>query len=71
MAVTSTTILADMAIVYDQAGKSVTRRYADVKVAAADADIYDVAAGLAGINTLQDLTMVAVQRRNTNELENV
>lgn len=70
MAVTSTPTLTDMAIVYDQAGKFVTRRFADVKVAAADADIYDVAAGLAGINTLQDLTMFALQRRNTNELEN-
>ena len=70
MAVTSTPTLTDMAIVYDQAGKFVTRRFSDVKVAAADADIYDVAAGLAGINTLQDLTMFALQRRNTNELEN-
>jgi len=71
MAVTSTTILADMAVVYDQAGDSVTRRYSDVKITAADADIYDVAAGLTGISSLQDLTLVAVQRRNTNELENV
>lgn len=70
MAVTSTTVAADMAIVYDQAGKSVTRRYSDLKVAAADADIYDVAAGAAGINSLQDLTMTMLERINTNELEN-
>jgi len=70
MAVTSTTISADLAIIFDQSGSSVTRRYPDVKVAAADADIYDVATGLAGISTLQDLTVTAVQRRNTNELEN-
>jgi hypothetical protein len=70
MAVTSTTISADLAIVFDQSGTSITRRYADVKIAATDADIYDVAAGLAGISSLQDLTVSAVQRRNTNELEN-
>jgi len=70
MAVTSTTILADLAICLDQSGKSVTRRYSDVKIDALDADIYDVAAGLAGISTLQDLTLTSVQRRITNELEN-
>jgi len=70
MAITSTPVLTDMAIVYEQAGKFVTRRFADVKVAAADADIYDVVAGLAGINTLQDLTMAMLERINTNELEN-
>lgn len=70
MAVTSTAIASDMAIVYDQAGKSVTRRFSDVKVAATDADVYDVAAGAAGINTLQDLTMTMLERIVTNELEN-
>ena len=70
MAVTSTPVTSDMAIIYDQAGKSITRRYSDLKVAAADADIYDVAAGAAGINTLQDLTMIMLERINTNELGN-
>ena len=70
MAVTSTPISSNMSIVYDQAGKSITRSYADVKVAAADADIYDVAAGAAGINTLQDLTMSMLERTISNELDN-
>jgi len=70
MAVTSTTVLSDLAVVFDNAGKSVTRRYADVKIAATDADVYDVANGTHGIASLQDLTLISVQRRNTNELEN-
>ena len=66
MAVISTAILSDLALVYDEAGKSVTRRFADVKVAAIDSDVYSIAQSLNGV---QDQTLVAVQRRTTNELE--
>lgn len=70
MAVTSTPIASDLAITFDLAGKGVTRRFADVKLSATDADIYDVAAGAAGIVSVQDLTVMMVERRTTNELEN-
>ncbi|HWP97881.1 MAG TPA: hypothetical protein VN426_13630 [Syntrophomonadaceae bacterium] len=67
MAVTSTPTSSDFALVYDNAGKSVTRRYSEVKVAAADADVYSVASSLDG---LQDQTLTAVQRRLDSELVN-
>ena len=67
MAVTSTPTSSDFALVYDNAGKSVTRRYSDVKVAAANDDIYSVASSLDG---LQDQTLIAVQRRIDSELTN-
>lgn len=70
MAVTATPIASDMAIVYDQAGKALTRRYSDVKVNASDDDVFDVAAGATGFASLQDLTVASIQRRATNELEN-
>lgn len=71
MAVTATPISGDMAIIFDQAGKAVTRRFSDVKVDATDENVYDVANGAAGIVTLQDLTVSAIQRRVNSELENV
>ncbi|HWP96381.1 MAG TPA: DUF1659 domain-containing protein [Syntrophomonadaceae bacterium] len=67
MAVTSTPTSSDFALVYDNAGKSVTRRYSEVKFAAADADVYSVASSLDG---LQDQTLTAVQRRLDSELVN-
>ncbi len=71
MAVTATPISGDMAIIFDQSGKAVTRRFSDVKVDATDENVYDVANGAAGIATLQDLTVSAIQRRVNSELENV
>lgn len=71
MAVTSTPIGGDVAIVYDNAGKAVTRRFTDVKVDATDDNVYDVLNGLAGVATLQTLPVAAIQRRAVNELENV
>lgn len=67
MAVTSIPTSSDFALVYDNAGKNVTRRYSDVKVAAANEDIYSVASSLDG---LQDQTLIAVQRRIDSELAN-
>lgn len=71
MAVQSIPIGGDMAIIYDNAGKAVTRRFSDVKVDAADEAVYDVAAGENGIASLQDLVVVSVQRRANSELENI
>lgn len=70
MAVTATPISGDMAVIFDQAGTAVTRRFADVKVDATDADVYDVANGAAGLAALQDLTVSAIQRRVNSELTN-
>ncbi|MEN6463045.1 MAG: DUF1659 domain-containing protein [Syntrophomonas sp.] len=67
MAVTSTPTSSDFALVYDNAGKTVTRRYSDLKVAATDDNVYSVASSL---NGLQDQTLVAVQRRVDSELVN-
>ena len=71
MAVTSTPIGGDVAIVYDNAGKAVTRRFTDVKVDATDDNVYDVVAGATGIASLQDLMVTSVQRRAVSELEDV
>jgi hypothetical protein len=71
MAVTATPVGDDFAIIFDNSGKAVTRRFADVKVTATDADVYDVANGAAGLISLQDLILMSIQRRVTNELENV
>jgi len=71
MAVTSTPIGGDVAIVYDNAGKAITRRFTDVKVDATDDNVYDVLNGLAGVATLQTLPVAMIQRRAVSELENV
>ncbi|HRY13658.1 MAG TPA: DUF1659 domain-containing protein [Syntrophomonadaceae bacterium] len=71
MAVNATPIASDVALVYNNAGKTVTRRYSDLKVEASDADVFDVVAGVNGFDILQDLTMTSIQRRSTNELEEV
>ncbi len=70
MAVSATPISGDMAIIFDQAGTAVTRRFSDVKVDATDDYVYDVANGTAGLATLQDLTVSAIQRRMNSELIN-
>lgn len=67
MAVTSTAILSDLAVVYDVDGKSVARRYSEVKPSALDADVFLVAQTIVG---LQDLVLSMIQRRTTSELEN-
>ncbi|MEQ8200394.1 MAG: DUF1659 domain-containing protein [Syntrophomonadaceae bacterium] len=71
MAVQSTPIGGDVAIIYDNSGKAVTRRFNDVKVDATDEAVYDVAAGANGIAGLQTLLVASVQRRAVSELENV
>jgi len=71
MAVTATPVGSDFAVIFDNNGKAVTRRFNDVKTTAVDADVYDVANGAAGLVSLQTLTLASIQRRGTNELENV
>lgn len=71
MAVTSTPISGDVAIIFNNEGKNVTRRLNDVKVDATDDNVYDVVAGATGIASLQDLMVTSVQRRAVSELEDV
>ena len=71
MAITTTSVASELVIYFDDGtGNDVLRRYSDVKTAATDADVYDVANGTAGLVTLQSKTMLSVQRRNTIEIEN-
>ncbi|MDD4590662.1 MAG: DUF1659 domain-containing protein [Parabacteroides sp.] len=71
MAITTTSVASEMVIVLDDGtGNDVSRRYSDVKPAATDADVYDVANGTAGLVNLQTKTLLSVQRRNTIEIEN-
>lgn len=71
MAITTTPVASELVIVLDDGtGNDVSRRYSDVKPAATDADVYDVANGTAGLVTLQTKTLLSVQRRNTIEIEN-
>jgi len=71
MAVTSTPISGDVAIIFNNEGKNVTRRFNDVKVDATDEAVYDVVAGATGIASLQDLMVTSIQRRAVSELEDV
>jgi hypothetical protein len=73
MAVTATAVDSDLIIhVANDAGTgTISCRYSDVKVAATDADVYDVANGTAGIAKLQSRTVGGVQRTNTLDLEDV
>lgn len=73
MAVTSVPVLSDLILVIDNgigaAGQQLilNRAVKDVKPAAADADVYDVALA---VSDLQSKSVMAVQRRNVNELIN-
>lgn len=49
---------------------SIARKYADVKVAATDADVFDVANGTSGLAKLQSRAVSSVQRVRFTELEN-
>ena len=71
MAVTSTPISGDVAIIFNNEGKNVTRRFNDVKVDATDEAVYDVVAGATGIASLRDLMVTSIQRRAVSELEDV
>jgi hypothetical protein len=72
MAVTATSITSDLVLVMDNglgaSGQALTqnRTYKNVKTSATDADVYAVAETLIG---LQSKTNIAIQRKNTDELE--
>ena len=74
MALSSTTIATDLVLVMDNgvgaSGQALTktRKYGDVKITAVNDDIYAVAQSISG---LQDKSLVAVQRKDTVEIENV
>jgi len=74
MAVTATSLTSDLILVMDNGvgssgqALSINRTFKNVKVAATDQNVYDVAQTLLG---LQSGTNNSIQRRNTNELENV
>jgi len=73
MAITATTISSDLIlqVVNDAGTGTVARKYADVKVAATDADVYDVANGTNGLSKLQTRVFSGVQRTNTLDIEDV
>jgi hypothetical protein len=72
MAVTATSVTSDLVLVMDNglgaSGQTLTqnRTYKNVKTSAADADVFAVAETLLG---LQSQTNIAIQRKNTDELE--
>lgn len=73
MAVTATPLTSDLILVMDNGvgssgqALSINRTFKNVKVAATDQNVYDVAQTLLG---LQTKTNNAIQRRNSVELEN-
>lgn len=73
MAVITTPVASDLVMVMDNgtgaSGQALSKShiYKDIKSAADNADIYDVAATITG---LQDKTVLSIQRRNIVELEN-
>lgn len=73
MAITATPLGSDLVIrVENEAGTgTIARRYPDVKVAAADADVYDVANGTNGLAKLQSRGFSSVERVNTVDIANV
>ncbi|MEQ8235296.1 MAG: DUF1659 domain-containing protein [Syntrophomonadaceae bacterium] len=72
MAVTATSLTSDLILVMDNGigssgqALSINRTFKNVKVAATDQNVYDVAQTLLG---LQSGTNISIQRRNTSELE--
>jgi hypothetical protein len=74
MAISSTIIASDLVLVMDNgvgaSGQALTktRKYGDVKITAVNDDIYAVALSL---TSLQDKSLVAVQRKDTVEIEEV
>ena len=74
MAVSATPVSTDLILVMDNgvgaSGQAlvVSRTFKDVKTAVVNADLYDVAQSLIG---LQSKPNMAIQRRDINELQNV
>ena len=73
MAITATPLGSDLIIrVEKETGTgTIARKYADVKVAATDADVYDVANGTNGIAKLQSKVFSSVERTNTVDIADI
>lgn len=73
MAITATPLASDLVIRVENeaATGTIARRYQDVKVAAADADVYDVANGDNGLVKLQTRVLSSVERVNTVDIQDI
>ena len=73
MAITTTPLGSDLVIrVENEAGTgTIARRYQDVKVAATDADVYNVANGANGLAKLQTKVFSSVERVNTVDIADI
>lgn len=73
MAITVTPLASDLVIrVENETGTgTIARRYQDVKAAATDADVYDVANGSSGLAKLQTRTVSSVERVNTADIQDI
>lgn len=73
MAITATPLGSDLVIrVENEAGTgTIARRYQDIKPAAADADVYDVANGVNGLAKLQTRVLSSVERVNTSAIQDI
>ncbi|MDD4802087.1 MAG: DUF1659 domain-containing protein [Syntrophomonas sp.] len=74
MAITATPIATDLVLVLDNgvgaSGQALTksRKYGDVKTSAVNDDIYSVGQSISG---LQTKSLVAIQRKDTVEIEDI
>jgi len=74
MAIAANPVSTDLVLVMDNGtgtsgqALSVNRSFKDIKTTAANADLYDVAQTLIG---LQSKSTLSVQRRDINEIQNV
>lgn len=74
MAITTTQVSSDLILVLDNGvsttGKALTKsnRYSDVKIAAANGDLYAIAQGISG---LQEKPMLSVQRQDILEIKDI
>ena len=73
MAITATPLASDLVIrVEKETGTgTIARRYQDLKVAATDADVYDVANGTNGLAKLQTKVFSSVERVNTVDIQDI
>lgn len=73
MAITATPLASDLIIrVEKETGAgTIARKYSDVKVAATDADVYDVANGTNGLAKLQSKVFSSIERVNTVDIQDI
>ncbi len=73
MAITATPLASDLIIRLEKetGTGTVARKYQDIKVAATDADVYDVANGTNGLAKLQTKVFSSVERLNTVDIQDI